>query len=70
MINALDMNNESDTLFISKITQTDGQVAVERAAAGTLVLTSEENETYSVPETASAIVKTDNIITAFGKVEA
>jgi hypothetical protein len=66
------MNNEDKTLFISKITQTDGLVAVERAAAGALVLTSKEDETetYTVPSEAKAIVKTDNIITAFGKVEA
>ena len=37
-INSLDMSDTSTTQFITKITQTDGQVAIERAAAGTLQL--------------------------------
>ena len=37
-INSLDMNSTSTTEFITEITQTDGQVAVKRAAAGTLQL--------------------------------
>ena len=69
-INALDLaENSSTTQFISKISQVDGKVAVERAAAGTLVL-GKENTDYSVLETASAITYSDNLATAFGKVEA
>lgn len=68
-INSLIVDNSSTTEFISKITQTDGQVAVERAAAGTLVL-GKENADYSVPATASTIVYNDSLATAFGKVEA
>lgn len=37
-INSLDMESTSTTEFITEITQTDGQVAVKRAAAGTLQL--------------------------------
>lgn len=37
-INNLDYTNESAIKFISKITQIDGKIAVERAAAGTLTL--------------------------------
>lgn len=68
-INSLILDDESTTQFITKITQTDGQVAVERAAAGTLVL-GEKDTDYSVSETASAIEYDDDLATAFGKVEA
>jgi hypothetical protein len=43
---ALDYSNEDNTKIISKITQEDGKIAVERAAAGTLVL----GNGYSVAE--------------------
>ena len=69
IINALDMSNEDTAHFISKITQTDGQVAIERAAAGTLKI-ADENGSYSVPETSSKIDKQDTLAVAFGKVEA
>lgn len=65
VINNLDYSNESATQFISKITQTDGQIAVERAAAGTLML----GDQYKIAETASEITTADNINTAFGKLE-
>ena len=69
-INNLDVaENASATKFISKISQTDGKISVERAAAGTLQIT-DENGNYTIPENASAITKTDSIATAFGKVEA
>ena len=51
-INTLDMSNTSSTQFITKITQTDGQVAVERAAAGTLQLGTPSDD-GTIPENSS-----------------
>ena len=51
-INSLDMSSTSTTEFITEITQTDGQVAVKRAAAGTLQLgTASTDDT--IPATSS-----------------
>ena len=69
IIDALDMNDEDTTHFISKITQTDGKVSVVRAAAGTLKI-ADADGSYSVPETSSSIEKEDTLAIAFGKVEA
>lgn len=64
-INALDFADTNDTTqFISKITQTDGKISVERHKAGDLVLTG-----YSVATAKTAITVTDTINSAFGKVE-
>ena len=65
-INALDFadTNANTTQFISKITQTDGKINVERHNAGDLVLTG-----YSVATAKAAITATDTINSAFGKVE-
>ena len=65
-INALDFadTNANNTQFISKITQTDGKISVERHNAGDLVLTG-----YSVATAKTAITTTDTINSAFGKVE-
>lgn len=65
-INALDFadTNANTTQFISKITQTDGKINVERHNAGDLVLTG-----YSVATAKTAITATDTINSAFGKVE-
>ena len=51
-INTLDMSDTSNTQFITKITQTDGQVAVERAAAGTLQLGTASTD-GTIPESSS-----------------
>lgn len=61
-INKLDMEDASTTQFISKITQIDGKIAVERAVAGTLILGSE-----SADKTVSA---TDSLNAAINKIEA
>lgn len=65
-IDALDFadTNANTTQFISKITQTDGKINVERHNAGDLVLTG-----YSVATAKTAITTTDTINSAFGKVE-
>ena len=65
-INALDFAdpNANTTQFISKITQSDGKISVERHNAGDLVLTG-----YSVATAKTAITATDTINSAFGKVE-
>ena len=65
-IDALDFadTNANTTQFISKITQTDGKINVERHNAGDLVLTG-----YSVATSKTAITTTDTINSAFGKVE-
>ena len=64
-INALDFADTNDTTqFISKITQTDGKISVERHKAGDLVLTG-----YSVATAKTAISPADTINSAFGKVE-
>lgn len=65
-IDALDFTDSSanTTQFISKITQTDGKINVERHNAGDLVLTG-----YSVATAKAAITTTDTINSAFGKVE-
>ena len=65
-IDALDFTDSSanTTEFISKITQTDGKINVERHNAGDLVLTG-----YSVATAKTAITTTDTINSAFGKVE-
>ena len=65
-IDALDFTDSSanTTQFISKITQTDGKINVERHNAGDLVLTG-----YSVATTKTAITTADTINSAFGKVE-
>ena len=65
-IDALDFTDSSanTTQFISKITQTDGKIYVERHYAGDLVLTG-----YSVATAKAAITTTDTINSAFGKVE-
>lgn len=51
-INSLDMNSTSTTEFITEITQTDGQVAVKRAAAGTLQLGTASSD-GTIPATSS-----------------
>ena len=65
-IDALDFTdpNTNTTQFISKITQTDGKINVERHNAGDLVLTG-----YSVATAKTAITAADTINSAFGKVE-
>lgn len=65
-INALDFadTNANTTQFISKITQTDGKISVERHNAGDLVLTG-----YSVATAKTAITTADTINSAFGKIE-
>ena len=65
-IDALDFDDTDAniTQFISKITQTDGKISVERHNAGDLVLTG-----YSVATAKAAITATDTINSAFGKVE-
>lgn len=65
-IKALDFTDSgaSTTEFISKITQTDGKISVERHKAGDLLLTG-----YSVATAKTAITATDTINSAFGKVE-
>lgn len=65
-IDALDFadTNANTTQFISKITQTDGKISVERHNAGDLVLIG-----YAVATTKTAISATDTINSAFGKVE-
>lgn len=65
-INALDFAdiNANTTQFISKITQTDGKISVERHNAGDLVLTG-----YSVATAKAAITAADTMNSAFGKVE-
>lgn len=65
-INALDFadTNANTTQFISKITQTDGKINVERHNAGDLVLTG-----YSVATAKAAITAADTMNSAFGKVE-
>ena len=69
IIDSLDMaENVSATKFVSKISQADGKVAVERAAAGTLVLS--DSADAIATQTADIIKGTDSIISAFGKVEA
>ena len=62
-ISGLDYSNTSTTQFITKISQTDGQIEVERAAAGTLVL----GDDYTSPH--GKIAKTDSLNSAFNKVE-
>lgn len=56
--------NESSTLFISKISQDKGKIAVERSAAGTLVL----GDLYSKATAETDILPADSINSAFGKV--
>lgn len=51
-INGLDMESTSTTEFITEITQTDGQVAVKRAAAGTLQLGTASTD-GTIPATSS-----------------
>ena len=51
-INSLDMSSISTTEFITEITQTDGQVAVKRAAAGTLQLGTTSTDA-TIPATSS-----------------
>lgn len=65
-IDALDFadTNANTTQFISKITQTDGKISVERHNAGDLVLTG-----YSVATAKAAITAADTMNSAFGKVE-
>lgn len=65
-IDALDFTDSSanTTEFISKITQTDGKISVERHKAGDLLLTG-----YSVATAKTAITAADTINSAFGKVE-
>lgn len=65
-IDALDFTDSSanTTQFISKITQTDGKINVERHNAGDLVLTG-----YSVATAKAAITAADTMNSAFGKVE-
>ena len=65
-IKALDFTDSgaSTTEFISKITQTDGKISVERHKAGDLLLTG-----YSVATAKTAITAIDTINSAFGKVE-
>ena len=65
-IDALDFTDSSanTTEFISKITQTDGKISVERHKAGDLLLTG-----YSVATAKTSITATDTINSAFGKVE-
>ena len=62
-INDLDYSDESTTQVISKITQTDGKIAVTRANAGDLLLTG-----YAKAESEADVLATDSINTAFGKI--
>lgn len=65
-IDALDFadTGANITQFISKITQTDGKISVERHNAGDLALTG-----YSVATAKTAITAADTINSAFGKIE-
>ena len=65
-INALDYADSSanTTQFVSKITETDGIISVERANAGTLLITG-----YSKASTKAALAATDPLNTALGKLE-
>lgn len=62
-ISGLDYSNTSTTQFITKISQADGQIEVERAAAGTLVL----GDDYSSPH--GKIATEDSLNSAFSKIE-
>lgn len=62
-INNLDYSDESTTQVISKITQTDGKIAVTRANAGDLLLTG-----YVKAQNGAEVLATDSINTAFGKI--
>lgn len=62
-IDDLDYSDESITQVISKITQTDGKIAVTRANAGTLLLTG-----YVKAESEAEVQAADSINTAFGKI--
>ena len=65
-IDALDFTdpNANTTQFISKITQSDGKISIERHNAGDLVLTG-----YAIATAKTAISTTDTINSAFGKLE-
>ena len=64
-INNLDYADESTSKFISKITQTDGKIIVERATAGTLVL----GDAYAVATENKELTKQDTINSALGQLE-
>lgn len=56
-INKLDMSDTSTTQFISKITQVDGKISVERANVGTLVLgTASTDKTISADDSLNAAI--------------
>lgn len=61
-INSLDMSSISTTEFITEITQTDGQVAVKRAKAGTLELGTDSTD--------KTVLGTDSLNQAINKIEA
>ena len=65
-IKALDFDDKdaNTTEFISKITQSDGKIKVERHKAGDLVLTD-----YTIATAKTAISTADTINSAFGKLE-
>lgn len=63
-INELDYSESSTTKIITKVTQTDGKISVERGDAGTLVLTG-----YDVGTNGEKIASTDSINTAFAKLQ-
>ena len=65
-INALDYADSSanTTQFVSKVTETDGVISVERANAGTLLITG-----YSKASAKAALAATDPLNTALGKLE-
>ena len=66
IINDLDYDDANNTnqQIITKITQTDGKINVERAAAGTLLLTD-----YILGSNNNPIAATDSINSAFGKLQ-
>ena len=61
-INSLDMSSISTTEFITEITQTDGQIAVKRAKAGTLELGTDSTD--------KTVLGTDSLNQAINKIEA
>lgn len=65
-VNDLDYTDPDATTntFVSKVTQTDGKISVERAAAGSLLLTN-----YTLGDNGEKIASTDSINTAFAKLQ-
>ena len=65
-INALDYTDSSanTTQFVSKVTEQDGMITVERANAGSLLITG-----YTKASAKATLSATDNLNTALGKLE-